>query len=170
MDFVDTAIQYERNNSHGSLRNKTSYSFLSVSRIDTKKQEFTLTIFLPQLKDSLFIFSWSKKSELRELNYGNLSTQLTFVLIEKAIEENKKKLQQNQTKIDSSQLEGVYLRRTQNKSVGKIGLDNFRKAFGGMIPEKFIKECQKANITMYKYGENPFDFSLVELEKFLKVS
>ena len=166
-EFFNTAKDENRENSHGSLRTKTEYGFLSVTRINKEEQKFNLVIFLPHIKDCISFF-WSKKEYIKELKYPNknITRAQAFILLRKALKKNKDNLLKQSNGFDTSQWEGVYLWRSRNK-VGKIGIENFKKAFNNSIPKIFIDECKKSKITLKKYGDNPFKFSLMSIKKIL---
>ena len=163
--FFNEAIDKNRTNSHGSVRTKTEYGFLSVSHIHKKNQEFELTIFLPQVGDCIF-FSWSHTERIKEMKYPtDIMKNQAFKILIKALEKN----QDNLGKINdfgTSNWKGLYLRRSSNQ-VGKTGKANFEKAFNGSIPKTFIDKCIKAKVTLISYGKNPFQYDLKSLEDIL---
>ena len=162
--FFNLAIQKRRSNSHGSLRNKTTYGFLSVVRINRTTQEFDLTIFLPQVTDCIS-FCWSNRVREKYLQYPkNINRPQVFKLLRKALEKNEDNLERKSSDFNTSKWEGVYLWRSCSK-VGETGTKNFKTAFNGSIPQIFIDKCKEANITLKKYGKDPFKFSLIHLRK-----
>ena len=164
-NFFTKAIEKNKTNSHGSLRSKTEYGFLSVSHIDKSNQEFELAIFLPQVSDCIF-FSWSHTDGIKDMKYPKdiMKTQ-AFTLLRKALEKNQDNLGQTNN-FGTSKWEGLYLRRSSNQ-VGKVGKTNFEKAFNGSIPKAFIDKCIKAKVTLISCGKNPFQFSLKSLQEIL---
>ena len=164
-NFFNKAREKNRANSHGSVRTKTKYGFLSVSHIDKNNQEFELTIFLPQVSDCIFI-SWSLIGGIKDMKYPkDITKTQAFKLLIKALEKNQDNLGQT-SKFDTSKWEGLYLQRSPNQ-VGKTGKTNFEKAFNGSIPKTFIDKCIKAKVTLKRCGKNPFQFSLKSLEETL---
>ena len=163
--FLNIAIDENRKNSHGSLRNKNKYGFLSVTQINKEKEELSLSIFLPQVKKCIFL--WSNKEDIKELEYPkNIIRVQAFTVIKKALKKNKDNLIKKSNSFDTSQWEGVYLWRS-SKEVGRTGIENFEKAFNNSIPQMFIERCKEAKITLKKYGKNPFKFSLMPLKDIL---
>ena len=178
-NFLQEASSLGRERSHGCVRCKTHYHFLSISRIFKDNEEFRLMIFLPQINKCLN-FQWSKEDGVKKLEYPpEITRPEALYLVEKAIEENRDRLP-IVGNISKEKWKGVYLLRVrEGANVGKDGLETFKKAFGGKIPHNFIEECKAARITMErrprknkktpgkKKQVNPFKFTVEPLENVL---
>ena len=155
-DYYYTAEDCNRENSHGSDRTKTSYRFLSITRMNLKNKNVTLTIFLPKLKNCIFVDVYLKNKSLNKFKKPkSLQRHKAISIIKKALKKNKEKLPRREGHPMSPHMVGLYLTRLRlDENFTEDKAEIFKKAFKGTIPDIFIEECKKARVYLKKYGEN----------------